>query len=153
MFENTQAVANPGPGDHNPVKEGLLDNANQNMYNVSKVAFKSKIDRFAVHEMKKPDPGKYNLPSSMSPNALNKNAPLASYRSGVKRELKFQIDTDVPGIGVYNPQDYVSIGIQKIQGGAPNNFSLLAKKNTMLGVPQDSGSLDRCIYADTSSKH
>jgi hypothetical protein len=80
----------------------------------SKVAFKSKIDRFHVTEMKKPDPGKYVLPGAMSPNALLKNNPLASYRSGTKRELQFDIDAEVPGIGVYNPQDYISIGIQKI---------------------------------------
>lgn len=102
--------------------------------------------------MKKPDPGKYDVPGAMSPNALMKNIPLASYKSGTKRELKFSIDIDVPGIGVYNPQDYVSIGVQKIQGGAPNNFSLLAKKNTTLGVPSIDGNLDRAIYAETSSK-
>jgi hypothetical protein len=54
-------------------------------------------------EEKKPDPGKYNLPGALSPNAMVKNAPLASYRSGTVRELKFQIDQDVPGIGIYNP--------------------------------------------------
>lgn len=64
--------------------------------------------------MKKPDPGKYNLPGAISPNALLKNIPLASYRSSTKRELEFNIDVNVPGIGVYNPQDYASIGIQKI---------------------------------------
>lgn len=40
--------------------------------------------------------------------------PLASYRSSTIRELKFQIDKDVPGIGVYNPQEYASMGIQNI---------------------------------------
>jgi hypothetical protein len=35
----------------------------------------------------------------------------ASFRSGVKKELKFQIDKDVPGIGVYNPHDFKSIGV------------------------------------------
>jgi len=79
----------------------------------TKAPFKSKVDRFHVSEMKKPDPGKYDLPSSMSPNALIKNAPLASYRSSVQREL-FSIDQNVPGIGIYSPQDYASIGIQKI---------------------------------------
>ena len=61
------------------------------------------------------------------------------------------MDINVPGIGVYSPEDYKSIGIQKIQGGAPNNFSLLAKKT---GADALSGGLsqDRAIYADTSSK-
>jgi hypothetical protein len=49
------------------------------------------VDRFHVSEMKKPDPGKYDLPSSLNPNALIKNVPLASYRSSVQREL-FSID-------------------------------------------------------------
>jgi hypothetical protein len=118
----------------------------------SKAVFRSKVDRFHVPEIKKPDPGRYDVPGSMSPNALIKNIPLASYRSSVKRELQFQIDADVPGIGIYNPQDYTSIGIQKIQGGAPNNFSLLAKKNTTLGMHSIDANLDRAIYAETSSK-
>jgi hypothetical protein len=103
----------PGPGEYDPKKAGLLD-PNMKNFEPSRVAFKSKIDRFRNIEEKKPDPGKYNVPGSLSPNALIKNAPLASYRSGTRRELKFNIDIDVPGIGVYNPQDYVSIGIQKI---------------------------------------
>lgn len=141
----------PGPGEYDPKHAGLLDPSMKN-YELSRVAFKSKIDRFRIVEEKRPEPGKYNIHGSMSPNALIKNVPLASYKSGTSRELKFDIDIDVPGIGVYNPQDYVSIGIQKIQGGAPNNFSLLAKKNTMLGIPSDSGELDRAIYAESSSK-
>lgn len=124
----------PGPCEYDPKKSGLLD-PSMKLMEPSRVAFKSKIDRFRIPEEKKPDPGKYSLPGAMSPNALIKNVPLASYKSGTRRELKFQIDQDVPGIGIYSPQDYVSIGIQKIQGGAPNNFSLLAKKNTMLGMP------------------
>jgi len=55
----------------------------------TKAPFKSKVDRFHVLEMKKPDPGKYDLPSSLNPNALIKNIPLASYRSSVKREIQF----------------------------------------------------------------
>lgn len=118
---------------------------------VTKAVFKSKIDRFHVPEMKKPDPGRYDVPGAISPNALIKNIPIASYRSGVKREVVFQMDVNVPGIGIYSPQDYKSIGIQKIQGGAPNNFSLLAKKSGL--DPLNGGfSQDRAIYADTSSK-
>ena len=55
----------------------------------------------------------------------------ASFRSGVKKELVFSIDKDIPGSGQYNPQDFKSIGVQKISGGAPNNFSLLAKKPSL----------------------
>lgn len=142
-------MADPGPGEYNPLKPKIdLKNIDP-----SKVAFKSKVDRFHVPEMKKPDPGKYDLPGAMSPNALIKNIPLASYRSGTRREIQFNIDTEVPGIGIYNPHEYVSLGIQKIQGGAPNNFSLLAKKNTTLGVPQIDSNLDRAIYVDSSSNN
>jgi len=59
------------------------------LFEPTKATFKSKVDRFHVSEMKKPDPGKYDLPSSMNPNALIKNIPLASYRSSVKREIQF----------------------------------------------------------------
>jgi hypothetical protein len=150
MFENKGQLFCPGPGEYNPQTKGLLENPVAQ--DTSKVAFKSKIDRFHVPEEKKPDPGKYTLPGAISPQAMLKNAPIASYRSGTVRELKFAIDKDVPGIGVYSPQDYATLGLQKIQGGAPNNFSLLAKKNTTLGVPQVEGPLDRAIYAETSSK-
>jgi hypothetical protein len=74
-------LAIPGPGEYDPKKTGLLDPA-MKLFEPTRVAFKSKIDRFKVPEEKKPDPGKYNLPGAMSPNALVKNAPLASYRSG-----------------------------------------------------------------------
>ena len=152
MFENANQLLCPGPGDYNPMKTGLIDNSIFKNTEPSKVSFNSKIDRFHVVEMKKPDPGKYNLQGAISPGSMIKNIPVASYRSGTIRELKFQIDQDVPGIGVYNPQDYTTIGIQKIQGGAPNNFSLLAKKNTMLGVPHIDINIDRAIYVDSSSK-
>jgi hypothetical protein len=101
----------PGPGEYNPVKAGLLDSAVLNPFEPSKAVFKSKFDRFHVPEEKKPDPGKYNLPGSFSPAVLVKNNPIASYRSGTVRELKFNVDPDVPGIGVYSPQDYTTIGI------------------------------------------
>jgi hypothetical protein len=103
-----------------------------------------------VPQMKKPEPGAYDLPSSMNPNALIKNIPLASYRSSVKREIQFQIDQNVPGIGVYSPHEYTSIGVQKIQGGAPNNFSLLAKKASL---ETGGANVDRQLYVDTSSKY
>jgi hypothetical protein len=132
------------------MKTGLI-NPDLKTLEVTKAVFKSKIDRFHVLEMKKPDPGRYELRGAFSPNALIQNIPLASYRSGVKREVVFPMDLNVPGIGVYSPEDYKSIGIQKIQGGAPNNFSLLAKKS---GVDALNGGIsqDRAIYADTSSK-
>lgn len=143
----------PGPGEYNPVKDGVLDTVVLKPYDPSKASFKSKFDRFHVSEIKKPDPGKYNLPGAISPSVLTKNNPIASFRSGTIRELKFNIDPDVPGIGVYSPQDYVSIGLQKIQGGAPNNFSLLAKKNTMLGVAHIDTNIDRAIYTESSSNY
>jgi len=102
MFENSQQILCPGPGEYNPNKPGAID-PDSKVLDPSKVVFKSKLDRFQINEMKKPDPGKYNLPGAMSPNALIKNVPLASYRSSTKRELEFQIDVNVPGIGVYNP--------------------------------------------------
>ncbi len=111
-MSNDQIIA-PGPGEYNPRKTGLIDPQNKTL-EVTKAVFKSKIDRFHVPEMKKPDPGRYEVPGAMSPNALIKNIPLASYRSSVKREVQFQMDVNVPGIGVYSPHEYKSIGIQKI---------------------------------------
>ena len=32
-----------------------------------------------------------------------------------------------PGVGDYNMKDHLTIGVQKIQGGAPNNFLILTK--------------------------
>ena len=87
----------------------------------------------------------------------------ASFRSNVRKELKFQIDKDVPGIGVYNPHEYKTLGVQQIQGGAPNNFSLLAKKQnlnlsnitaqkSMIAKEEKSANTSpRAILAETSS--
>ena len=86
MFENANQLLCPGPGEYNPIKSGLIDPIYKH-FEPSRVSFKSKIDRFYVAEVKKPDPGKYDLPGAMSPNALIKNIPMASYRSGTKREL------------------------------------------------------------------
>lgn len=92
----------PGPTEYDPIKTGLI-NPDLKTLEVTKAVFKSKIDRFHVPEMKKPDPGRYDVPGSMSPNALVKNIPIASYRSGVKREVVFPMDINVPGIGIYSP--------------------------------------------------
>ena len=92
----------PGPGEYNPKKDGLIDPSSKPL-EITKAVFKSKIDRFQTVEEKKPDPGKYNLPGAISPNSMLKNIPMASYRSHTKRELQFNIDPNVPGIGVYNP--------------------------------------------------
>ena len=81
-----------------------------------------------------PGPGEYKVEESMRFLKTQRAAGKNSFISNIDRfkrhseELKFQIDKDVPGIGVYNPQDHKTLGMQQIQGGAPNNFSLLAKK-------------------------
>jgi hypothetical protein len=103
-------IINPGPGEYNPRKTGVI-NPELKTLEVTKAVFKSKIERFHVPEIKKPDPGRYELPGAFSPNALVKNIPVASYRSGVKREVVFPMDVNVPGIGIYSPEDYKSIGI------------------------------------------
>ena len=81
-----QLNENPGPTEYNPRKTGLIDPEHKTL-EVTKAVFKSKIDRFHVPEMKKPDPGRYDVPGALSPNALIKNIPIASYRSAVKREV------------------------------------------------------------------
>lgn len=85
LFDSGKKVI-PGPGEYNPVRNGVIDPVLKH-FEPSRVAFKSKVDRFHVPDIKKPDPGKYDVPGAMSPNALIKNIPLASYRSGTKREL------------------------------------------------------------------
>lgn len=50
------------------------------------------------------------------------------------------MDKDIPGTGAYNPQHHAQIGVNKIQGGAPNNFSLLVKKSIS---QQEGGNADR----------
>jgi hypothetical protein len=64
------------------------------------------------------------------------------------------VDKDVPGAGTYSPHDFLAIGSKKITGGAPNNFTFLAKKRS-----RDSFSetvkvekSPRAILAETSSK-
>jgi hypothetical protein len=52
---------------------------------------------------------------------------LASYKSTTERDLKHIVGKDNPGVGAFNIKDHLSIGVQKIQGGAPNNFLILSK--------------------------
>ena len=49
----------------------------------------------------------------------------ASFKSKTSRELKQAAGKDVPGPGAHNTNEHLSIGVQKIQGGAPNNFLIL----------------------------
>lgn len=49
------------------------------------------------------------------------------YKSNTQRDLKFEIGLKNPGVGDYNLKDHQAIGVQKIQGGAPNNFLILTK--------------------------
>eukprot|EP00347_Sterkiella_histriomuscorum_P010908 403374461 len=120
---NKNRLEIPGPGDYK--QEDSLRFMQETKIQ-GKHAFQSNIDRFKVRDEAVPGPGKYPLPSSM--NIRSATQVHASFRSGVKKELVFKIDKDIPGTGVYNTQDFKSIGLQKISGGAPNNFSLLAKK-------------------------
>ncbi len=113
----------PGPGEYK-VEESMRFLKTQKV--AGKNSFISNIDRFKRHSEEVPGPGQYTLQGAMQIRSATHAH--ASFRSNVKKELKFQIDKDVPGIGVYNPQDHKTLGMQQIQGGAPNNFSLLAKK-------------------------
>ncbi len=92
---------------------------------LGKVAFKSNVDRFKVKEEEVPGPGNYPLPGAV--HIRSGSMQHASFRSGVKKELFFPMDKDVPGPQAYNPT--TDIGAMKITGGAPNNFTLLAKGN------------------------
>ena len=51
----------------------------------------------------------------------------ASFKSQTDRDLKHIVGKDVPGPGAFNVNEHLSIGVQKIQGGAPNNFLILSK--------------------------
>ena len=48
------------------------------------------------------------------------------YKSCTDRDLKFVTNKN-PGVGDYNMKDHLTIGVNKIQGGAPNNFLILTK--------------------------
>ena len=52
---------------------------------------------------------------------------MASYVSSTDRDLKIIVGKDNPGVGDYEMNDHKSIGIKKIDGGAPNNFLVLTK--------------------------
>ena len=66
----------------------------------------------------------------MIPSCVNKPGKtevLASYKSATERKLDIVIGKNNPGVGQFNILDHMSIGVQKIQGGAPNNFLILSK--------------------------
>lgn len=60
-------------------------------------------------------------------NKEGKAQVLASYKSTTERKLDIVIGKNNPGVGQFNILDHMSIGVQKIQGGAPNNFLILSK--------------------------
>ena len=71
-----------------------------------------------------PGPGQYK--SAESCQIRQKGHNTAGYKSAVDRELKL-VTNKHPGVGDYNMRDHLTIGVQKIQGGAPNNFLILTK--------------------------
>jgi len=52
---------------------------------------------------------------------------MASYMSTTDRDLKNIVGKNNPGVGDYELKDHKSIGVKKIDGGAPNNFLVLTK--------------------------
>ena len=84
------------------------------------------MDRFKLNDNEVPGPGIYQAPSAFVLRSSSQHQP--SFGSSVKKELKLVGDKDIPGAGAYNPQDFNSIGRKRIEGGAPNNFSLLANQ-------------------------
>jgi hypothetical protein len=68
---------------------------------VGKTSFVSNIDRFKRHLEEVPGPGQYPLNGSMT--IRSQSHIHASFKSGTSKELKFQMDKNIPGIGVYNP--------------------------------------------------
>ena len=50
---------------------------------------------------------------------------MANYKSTSQRVGEKQ--PDLPGVGQYNLMDHLSLSSKQIQGGAPNNFTILSK--------------------------
>ena len=87
----------PGPGDYK-LEDSLRFIKDTKLF--GKSPFVSNIDRFKVRDEAVPGPGKYPLPGSMNVRSISQVH--ASFKSGVKKELVFAIDKDIPGTGVYN---------------------------------------------------
>ncbi len=51
---------------------------------------------------------------------------MASYKSQSKREINVP-KKGIPGVGDYSIQDHFSISNKGVQGGAPNNFTILSQ--------------------------
>jgi hypothetical protein len=89
------------------------------------------------------EPGKKSLKVKDGPkhkivqsvvNKVGQKGENSFFKSNTRRELDHIIGKDNPGVGQFNIKDHMSIGVQKIQGGAPNNFLVLSKN------------LDPCIH-------
>lgn len=50
---------------------------------------------------------------------------MANYKSASQRAV--EKPADLPGVGQYNLTDHLSLSSKQIQGGAPNNFTILSK--------------------------
>lgn len=150
---NKTLIEIPGPGEYKS-DEALL--SMKEGKDLTKTAFRSNIDRFKITANEVPGPGNYKLPTAFAVRSASQHQP--SFGSSVKKELKLVGDTDIPGAGAYNPQDFNSIGSKRIEGGAPNNFSLLVSQvrdTSHRSSPIQEEKIKestRAILAETSSK-
>lgn len=121
----------PGPGDYlndrNFVSMGhTAEKHRQGLGNKKKMAgFSVNTKRFYKDDTLPPGPGQYKAPDSCVIH--NKGHAHHGYKSGTARELNLEHNKSFPGVGDYNMKDHLTIGVQKIQGGAPNNFLILTK--------------------------
>lgn len=87
-------------------------------------AFGIKQKRFGSDETEVPGPGHYTAPDSCVVKEANRE--LGSYRSATLREIN-HIPKNIPGVGNFNSNEQYGLGTKQIQGGAPNNFTILSQ--------------------------
>lgn len=92
--------------------------------------FGVKVKRFGKSDTLPPGPGQYKAQDSCVVQDLVPVA--AAFKSKTARELELVIGKDNPGVAKYNLTDHLSIGVKKIEGGAPNNFLILTQNNDPL---------------------
>lgn len=143
----------PGPGEYlDGAKNSLSQSISQKRNAHSNNSFGANQKRFDKDDTLPPGPGTYmqselevgvkhkpgkrSLKTKDGPkhtvikssvNSIGLKGENGCFKSTTKRELDHLIGKDNPGVGQFNIKDHQSIGVQKIQGGAPNNFLILSK--------------------------
>jgi len=111
----------PGPGEYLAEKNREIG---PNERQVKTQAFGHKQKRFGSDETDVPGPGHYPAPDSCTVKDASRD--LASYRSTTMREI-VTIPKNIPGVGHFNANEQFGLAQKQIQGGAPNNFTILSQ--------------------------